>query len=233
MNILVIEDEQLIREEISNLMLARHYTVEQAATYREGHEKISQSDYDCMIVDIMLPDGNGLDLIRFARKNGRRGGIIVVSARGSVEERILGLECGADDYLAKPFSLAELNARIQALIRRRCFDGSTEFRFNELRIMHESRQVFVREREVVLTRKEYDILIYLISNRGRILSKESIVEHLWGDLMSVSSNSFDFIYTHIRNLRNKLIEAGAKDYIRTIYAVGYKFGDEESDSGND
>ena len=228
MNILVVEDEKFIREEMANLLRTQHYTVEQVATYKEGYEKLRQYDYDCMIVDIMLPDGNGLDLIRYTRKREKTTGIVVVSACGTVEEKIQGLECGADDYLAKPFSLAELNARVHAVIRRRCFDGSTEFRFNELRIIPDAHQIFVNNTEVVLTRKEYDILIYLISNRGRILSKESIVEHLWGDMMSATINSFDFIYTHIRNLRNKLLEAGARDYIRTIYAVGYKFCDDES-----
>ncbi len=227
MNILVIEDERLLREEMTNLLRTQHYSVEQAATYQEGHEKLDLYEYDCMIVDIMLPDGNGLDLIRFARKREKPVGIIVVSARGTVEEKIFGLECGADDYLAKPFSLAELNARIHAVIRRRCFNGSTEFRFNEISIHHSAHQVFVHDREVTLTRKEYDLLVYLISNCDRILSKETIVEHLWGDMMSVSLNSFDFIYAHIRNLRNKLLEAGARDYIRTVYAVGYKFCDDK------
>lgn len=225
MNILIVEDEKFIREEMANLLREQHYTVEQAGCYKDGCEKLDLYDYDCMIVDIMLPDGSGLDLIRFARRREKRLGIVVVSARGTVEEKIEGLECGADDYLAKPFSLAELNARVSAVIRRRCFDGANDFRFNELRIVPDAHQVWVNQTEVVLTRKEYDILIYLVANRGRILSKESIVEHLWGDMMGVSVNSFDFIYTHIRNLRNKLIEAGARDYIHTIYAVGYKFYD--------
>lgn len=226
MNILIVEDEGAIREELVRFLTQQRYTVEAAADYRTADEKVELYEYDCMVVDIMLPDGDGLDLIRKVKKAGLQMGIIVVSARGTTEEKIAGLESGADDYIAKPFSLAELNARVNAVIRRRSFGGRDEVEFNELRLILDARQVFVGQKKLVLTPKEYDILVYFLTNRGRVLSKESIVEHLWGDAAGLAADSFDFIYTHIRNLRAKLIEAGARDYIRTVYAVGYKFTDE-------
>ena len=227
MNILIVEDEQFIREEIANLFIEQQYTVEQAENFARAQEKLALYNYDCIIVDIMLPDGNGLDLIRKVRTEKKDMGILVVSARGRTEEKIQGLDCGADDYIAKPFALGELNARVHAIIRRRRFAGQDELSFNELRILLNARQVFVNQTKITLTRKEYDMLLYLITNRGRVLSKESIVEHLWGDDMGLAADSFDFIYTHIRNLRAKLISAGAKDYIQTVYAVGYKFNCED------
>lgn len=226
MNILIVEDEASIREEMTRFLEQQRYTVESVGNYVSADEKLELYGYDCMIVDVMLPDGNGIDLIRKAKRLGLMTGVIVVSACGATEEKIAGLESGADDYIAKPFSLAELNARVHAVIRRRNFGGQEEFVFNELRLSLSARRVFVGESELTLTPKEYDMLVYFITNHGRVLSKESIVEHLWGDAAGLAADSFDFIYTHIRNLRNKLLEAGACDYIRTVYAVGYKFTDE-------
>lgn len=226
MNILIVEDEVSIREEMTRFLEQQRYTVESVGNYVSADEKLELYGYDCMIVDVMLPDGNGIDLIRKAKRLGLMTGVIVVSACGATEEKIAGLESGADDYIAKPFSLAELNARVHAVIRRRNFGGQEEFVFNELRLSLSARRVFVGESELTLTPKEYDMLVYFMTNHGRVLSKESIVEHLWGDAAGLAADSFDFIYTHIRNLRNKLLEAGACDYIRTVYAVGYKFTDE-------
>lgn len=226
MNILIVEDEASIREEMTRFLEQQRYTVESVGNYVSADEKLELYGYDCMIVDVMLPDGNGIDLIRKAKRLGLVTGVIVVSACGATEEKIAGLESGADDYIAKPFSLAELNARVHAVIRRRNFGGQEEFVFNELRLSLSARRVFVGESELTLTPKEYDMLVYFMTNHGRVLSKESIVEHLWGDAAGLAADSFDFIYTHIRNLRNKLLEAGACDYIRTVYAVGYKFTDE-------
>ncbi len=226
MNILIVEDEASIREEMTRFLEQQRYTVESVGNYVSADEKLELYGYDCMIVDVMLPDGNGIDLIRKAKRLGLMTGVIVVSACGATEEKIAGLESGADDYIAKPFSLAELNARVHAVIRRRNFGGQEEFVFNELRLSLSARRVFVGESELTLTPKEYDMLVYFMTNHGRVLSKESIVEHLWGDAAGLAADSFDFIYTHIRNLRNKLLEAGACDYIRTVYAVGYKFTDE-------
>lgn len=226
MNILIVEDEIQIAESVVEFLKQQKYVVELAQNFAMAKEKIKLYKYDCMIVDIMLPDGSGLDLIRMARNEGVNMGIIVVSAHGETEQRIYGLEIGADDYIAKPFSLAELNARINAVIRRRNFSNSDEFIFNEIKIILSARRVYINNNEIVLTRKEYDMLLYLITNRNRVLSKESIVEHLWGDSMGLSADSFDFIYTHIRNLRAKLEAAGSREYIKTVYAIGYKFSEE-------
>ena len=228
MNILIIEDESQIRNDIVNFLRQQNYTVEFAEDYNSADEKLSLYNYDCAIVDIMLPDGSGLDLIKKLKKNNinMEMGIIVVSARDATEEKIIGLECGADDYLAKPFSLAELNARINAVIRRRNFKGSDEFVFNEIKIIVSNREVYINNHLLSLTKKEYDMLLYFMMNKGRVLSKESIVEHLWGDSMGITADSFDFIYTHIRNLRSKMLDMGANDYIKTVYAVGYRFTDE-------
>lgn len=223
MKILIVEDEKPIREEMVRFLADRRYVVEEAECFAAADEKIALYDYDCMVVDIMLPDGSGLDLIRKVRAAGKGMAVLVVSARGNTEDKIAGLNLGADDYMAKPFSLAELNARINAVLRGRNFDGANVVHFHELEVNVGQRQVAVDGGEVLLTRKEFDMLLYFLTNREQVLSKESIVEHLWGDTMGLSSDSFDFVYTHIRNLRSKLMNAGARDYIHTVYGVGYKF----------
>ncbi|MEG1935419.1 MAG: response regulator transcription factor, partial [Rikenellaceae bacterium] len=172
--------------------------------------------------DIMLPDGNGLDLIRKVKEHSNMG-VIVISALGAIANKIEALNIGADDYLTKPFSFAELNARVHSVIRRRCFAGHNKYIFNEITVHADARRIFVGDTEIILTRKEYDMLIYFLTNRERVITKECIVEHLWGDTMGLSADSFDFIYTHIRNLRKKMLDGGAHDYIKTVYAVGYKF----------
>jgi DNA-binding response OmpR family regulator len=151
--------------------------------------------------------------------------IIIISARSSLRDKITGLEIGADDYLTKPFDLSELNARFKSVLRRRKFDGEQEIIFNEIKITPDAVKVEVYGKPIVLTKKEYDLLIYFISNKTKILTKESIVEHLWGDYIS-NSDSYDFLYTHVSNLRKKLIENGAEDYIKTVYKIGYRFSDE-------
>lgn len=225
MKLLIVEDELEIQQLISRFFKNEGFVVEATGTYEGAQEKLALYEYDCAIIDITLPDGNGLNLIRDIKYRKLSVCIIVVSARNSIEDKISGLDAGADDYLAKPFSLAELNARIRSVWRRSRFGGHTDLLFNELRIVTESRQCFVNETELTLTPKEYDLIVYFILNKNRVLSKEGIVEHLWGDLMSLNANSFDFIYTHIRNLRHKILEAGGKDYIKSIYSIGYKFGD--------
>lgn len=228
MNLLIVEDEQSILRELYDFFKSEHYTVEAVADFGSASEKLAVYNYDCMIVDLMLPDGNGLDLIRQVKKLNLPISIIVISAKGSTEEKIDGLDAGADDYLAKPFSMAELNSRLRAVIRRRCFGGQQEVVVGQLRIYPEARRVFAAREELPLTPKEFDLLLYFVTNKGRVLSKESIVEHLWGDSMGITADSFDFIYTHIRNMRSKMERFGVGNYIRTIYSVGYKFvGDEE------
>src|SRR5690606_6910959 len=191
-------------------------------TYKQALEKIHLYDYDCFIVDIMLPDGNGIHLIKQIKKAKKEGGIIILSANNSLDNKIEGLEIGSDDYLTKPFHLSELNARIKSIIRRRNFGGNTDITFHEIQVSPESREVYVNEKQVNLTTKEYELLLFFISNRGRVVAKDSLVEHLWGDDMD-QTDSFDFIYTHIKNLRKKLLQAGSKDYLTTVYGIGYKF----------
>lgn len=198
------------------------YLCESANDYKEAQEKIGIYEYDCFIVDIMLPGGNGLDLVKAIKTKEPEAGIIIVSAKDSIDDKITGLEVGSDDYITKPFHLSELNARIKSLIRRRNFKGNNEIVFNEIKVLPDARQVFVKEAEVILTAKEYDLLLFFISNKGRVIPKDSIAEHLWGDYMD-QANSFDFIYTHIKNLRKKLVQQGAKDYLNTVYGIGYKF----------
>lgn len=226
MNILIIEDEYELSESVAYYMSSEGYHTECAHNYSQGREKLELYEYDCVVIDITLPDGNGLDLIHYLKKQKNPTGIIIISARNSTDDKIHGLDIGADDYLAKPFSLPELNARIKSVIRRRCFDGCNEYQFHEITIHMDSRKVFIRQQELLLTRKEYDLLLFLIMNKGRILTKEMIVEHLWGDMMGLSSDSLDFIYTHIRNLRKKMLDYGSHDYIKTVYGVGYTFTDE-------
>ena len=222
MKVLVIEDEKELRRSVVSYLSQEGYICESAGNYNEAVEKISAYEYDCIYIDIMLPGGSGLDVIREIKKQKQEVGIIIVSANNSVEDRIEGLEIGSDDYLTKPFHLSELNARIKSVIRRRAFHGSKDIIFNEIKINPDSRQVYVNEEEVILTGKEYDLLLFFISNKGRVIPKDSIAEHLWGDHMD-QADSYDFLYTHIKNMRKKLVQLGCKDYLNTVYGIGYKF----------
>ena len=222
MKLLIVEDEKSLVEDICTYLEQEGYLCESAPDYALASEKIDLYEYDCIIVDISLPDGTGLDIIRELKANHSRTGIIIISAKNAIDDKVTGLDLGADDYLAKPFNLSELNARIKALMRRNNFDGQQEITLHEIRVQVDSAQVYVHDAQVDLTKMEYDLLIYFLSNRNRVLTKESIAEHLWGDHMDLA-DSFDFVYTHIRNLRKKIRDQGGKDYIRTIYGIGYKF----------
>ena len=222
MKILLIEDEKELSGSISEYLQKENYLCEAVYNYDQAIEKINLYHYDCIVVDINLPDGSGLNLIRALKENKSETGIIIISARNSLDDKITGLEIGADDYLTKPFHLPELNARIKSIIRRRSFGGVNEIVFNDLRVLPEQMEVTVKGQTLVLTIKEYDLLVFFLSNRDRILNREAIAEHLWGDEMDMA-DSFDFIYTHIKNLRKKIMEKGGEDYIKTIYGMGYKF----------
>lgn len=224
MKLLLIEDQPELAGDITEFLQKEHFLCEAVSTFENAIEKVNLYSYDCVIVDIGLPDGNGFDVIRALKKNGSVTGIIVISAKNSLDDKITGLEIGADDYLTKPFHLTELNARIKSIIRRRNFKGSNEIIFNEVSILPGSMDVLVCGQSLNLTKKEYDLLIFFISNKERVLTREAIAEHLWGDQMDMA-DSFDFIYTHIKNLRKKMIEKGSRDYIRTIYGMGYKFSE--------
>ncbi len=222
MKLLIIEDEKVLSESISAFFEKEGFVCETAMTFDAAEEKIHLYHYDCLIVDLTLPDGNGLDIIKALKKISSQTGIIIVSARSALDDKIIGLEIGADDYLTKPFHLAELNARVKSVIRRKSFEGKNEIVINEIKILPDSAEVFVNNQLIVLTRKEYELLLFFIANKNRVLNRESIAEHLWGDDMD-ASDSFNFIYTHIKNLRKKIMEKTDTDYILNVYGMGYKF----------
>ena len=222
MKILVIEDELALCETMVAYLEEEGYRCEQAGTVELGSEKVNLYEYDCMLVDIGLPDGSGLSLIKELKKCHPETGIIIISAKNSLDDKISGLDLGADDYLTKPFHLPELNSRIKSLLRRRKFEGKQELVIENIIIQPENKQVFVGSEQLPLTRKEFDLLMFFVSNRGRVLTKESIAEHLWGDFAD-SADSFDFVYSHIKNLRRKLLERTGTDYFQNVYGTGYTF----------
>jgi DNA-binding response OmpR family regulator len=222
MKILVIEDEQALCETIVSYLDEEGYRCEQAGTVELGTEKVNLYEYDCMLVDIGLPDGNGLSLVKELKKIHPETGIIIISAKNSMDDKISGLDLGADDYLTKPFHLPELNSRIKSLIRRRKFEGKQELVIDKITIIPESRKVLVDGEPLQITRKEFDLLMFFVSNRGRVQTKESIAEHLWGDFAD-AADSFDFVYSHIKNLRRKLLERTGTDYFQNVYGTGYTF----------
>lgn len=222
MKILLIEDEPELHKSIKQYLHQEGFLVESAYDFIKGSEKASDYEYDCILIDITLPKGNGLAIVQQLKQHNSKAGIIIISAKNSADDKIIGLDLGADDYLAKPFHLAELNSRIKALIRRRSFDGNKAIVVNEITIIPEERSVKVNNEPVVLTAKEYDLLLFFITNKNRVVSKNTIAEHLWGD-ESDQMDSHDFIYVHLRNLRKKLSEKRCKDYVQTIYGIGYNF----------
>lgn len=224
MKLLIIEDEPGLSESMASHLTKEGFVCERAFTCEMAMEKTSLYTYDCVIVDINLPDGIGFDVIEALKKISYSTGIIIISARNAVEDKIRGLEIGSDDYITKPFHLSELNARIKSLLRRKNFQGSNEISYHEIRINLNQRKVFVNDLETTLSKKEYDLLLYFISNKSNVLTKTSIAEHLWGDNID-SADSFDLVYSQIKNLRKKLVEKGAKDYLHSIYGIGYKFGE--------
>lgn len=224
MKILIIEDDKALQESMLQYLEHQGFVCEAVSNFKQAKEKVDQFVYDCIVVDIGLPYGSGLDIVKELKYMESKAGIIIVSARHSLEDRLTGLDLGADDYLTKPFYLSELTARIHAIIRRRKFSGSKAIRFNEIKLDAEAQQVWVYDKRVELTDKEYQLLEYFIANQRRLLTKAAIAEHIWGDeYMHVSS--YDFIYSHIKNLRKKLVDAGGGDYIKTAYGAGYRFTD--------
>lgn len=224
MKILLIEDEQPLRESIISYLTGDGNICEFADNYARASEKINLYSYDCILLDLTLPGGDGLKILSELKKANKKDGVLIVSARNSLDDKLEGLNLGADDYLVKPFHLSELKARVSAIVRRKSFDGNTLIIFNEISVDSLAMKSCVNSKVLNLTRKEYDLLVYFLSNQGKVITKNAIAEHLWGDGMDLSDH-FDFIYTHIKNLRKKLVEAGSKDYIRSMYGVGYKFED--------
>ena len=183
--------------------------------------KLEDYDYDCILLDIMLPGGSGLRLLERLKELRKSAGVIIISARDSLDDKVEGLELGADDYLAKPFHLAELSARIRSVIRRHQRDGQESLDAGNVRLFPDRQRVEVAGREVELVRKEYDILHYFMSRPGRMVNKATLAEAVWGDHIDQSDN-FDFVYAQMKNLRRKLADAGADIELKSIYGFGYK-----------
>jgi DNA-binding response OmpR family regulator len=224
MKILIIEDEVALATSIQHYLKSEGNSCDIATTFNLACMKIGAYQYDCVLVDITLPDGNGLAIVKQLKSAQNTAGVIIISAKHSLEDKVSGLDLGADDYLSKPFHLSELNARIKALVRRREFDGNTVVTFREIQLWPHEKRVKVNEQEVTLTRSEYQLLTYFLANPNRVLSKEGIGEQLVGDSADLL-DSLDFVYSHVKNLRRKLIQAGAGDYLKAVYGVGYKFSD--------
>ncbi len=222
MQILIVEDEVSLMDSMVSYLEMEGFKCERATDYHTALSALDMHDYICMLIDLNLPDGDGIDLVRLARKNQAGSGIIIISARNAIEERVRGLESGADDYLVKPFHLSELVARVHSVARRTRMQGEEVLRFGKIQVIPEERKCFVGEKQVDLTKKELDLLLYLMSNRNRVVTKESIADYLWGEYGG-GYGSYDFIYTHLKNLRRKLVDSGCPDYIRNMYGVGYKF----------
>lgn len=222
MKILLIEDEQELASDIKSFIIEEGYICETAYSFEEGLLRINLHEYDCAIIDITLPGGSGFKIIEQLKQLSGNTGIIIISAKNSLSDKLTGLELGADDYITKPFHLAELNARIKSVLRRRQFDGEKQIVLGELVVIPERREVLIDNNSLNLTRKEFDLLIYLVNNKERVVTKESIAEHIWGDHAD-SFGSLDFVYSQIKNLRKKMIDGGSKDYIKTVYGIGYKF----------
>ena len=222
MKLLLIEDEQSLRETIEKYFSEEGSICETCADQRTAIQKIAVYNYDCILLDVGLPDGDGFAVLDYLRSAGKNECVLIISARNSLDDKIKGLNLGADDYITKPFHLAELKAHLMAIFRRKAFDSNNLLSYDGITVDLLGRTVSVDDKVMVLTRKEYDMLLFFIANKGKVISKNAIAEHLWGDEMDML-DSFDFIYTHIKNLRKKLMELSGKDFFATIYGVGYKF----------
>ena len=221
MKLLVVEDESGLREAIKASLEREGFLVETAEDYPAASEKIFIYEYDCILLDIMLPYGSGLELLEELKRIGKSENVIVISAKNSLDDKVRGLELGADDYLTKPFHLAELNARVKAVLRRKKLDGKEEVEWADLRMDLDERQVFVGDRQLELNRKEFAVLNYFLLNPNRLVTRTALAEYVWGDHVDQSDN-FDFIYSQIKNIRKKLKQGLADVRIQTVYGVGYK-----------
>lgn len=222
MKLLIIEDEQSLRDNITDYFNGDGTICESCSSLTSAIGKLSNYDYDCVLLDIGLPDGDGFAVLEYLKMQMKNEAVLIISAKNSLDDKLKGLNIGADDYLTKPFHLAELKARVTAIYRRRSFNSNNRLVFNEISVNLPGRTVDVNQTPIILTRKEYEMLLYFIANKGKVISKNAIAEHLWGDEMDMHDN-FDFIYTHIKNLRKKLTDANCNDYLRSIYGIGYKF----------
>ena len=221
MKILIVEDEQELRETIRTSLLKEMFVVETAADYFSALDKINDYDYDCILLDIMLPGGSGLDLLRELKRLHRSDSVLIISAKDSLDDKVEGLELGADDYLTKPFHLAELNARVKSLIRRRQVQGDVTVTVGNLLLYPDKRQAEIEGVHLRLNRKEFDLLYYFVVNPNRVINKMSLAESVWGDNID-QADSLDFIYSQVKNLRKKLKQADATVELKAVYGFGYK-----------
>lgn len=222
MKILIVEDELELANDMEAYLETESYHCERAATYQEALDKINHHDYDCILLDLMLPGGSGLKILEELKAQGKQDGSIIISAKNAIEDKVEGLQLGADDYLAKPFHLAELSARIHSLIRRKNFQSTDLINQNELKIDLQSKVVRVHGNAINLTKKEYELLLFFIGNKNRVISKGALAEHLSGDFAEMF-NSHDFVYAHVKNLKRKLKEFDYGDYLKSVYGLGYKW----------
>ncbi|MEA4985003.1 Phosphate regulon transcriptional regulatory protein PhoB [bioreactor metagenome] len=221
MKILIIEDENGMRETLETFFVQQKFVVETAHDFDSGLSKLSVYDYDCILLDITLPGGSGLDLLTEMKRMNKRDSVIIISARDAIDDKVLGLELGADDYLPKPFHLAELNARVKSLIRRNQSGGDMNVIIENVKLTPDKRTVFVNDEELLLNRKEFDLLYYFMANPNRLLNKTTLTEAVWGDNID-QADDLEFLYSQVKNLRRKLKTAGAVIEIKAVYGFGYK-----------
>lgn len=221
MKILIIEDQSELRSSIKLFLETENYIVEQAVNFSEAIDKVTSFSYDCILLDLMLPGGSGLDILKELKNQERDDNVIILSAKDSISDKVSGLELGADDYLAKPFHMSELSARLKSVLRRKSFNGKQLLPLGELNLDMENRRVLFGNTDLQLNRKEFDIFCYLSLNANRLVNKSAIAEHVWGDFMD-QADDFEFIYSQIKNLRKKLVPAEKSVQIQAVYGLGYK-----------
>lgn len=224
MKLLIIEDERTLSQNIANYLSKEDYRCEQAYTFDDAIEKVTLYDYDCILLDLMLPGGNGLDILQVIKQKTNPTGVVIVSAKDSLDDKINGIKIGADDYLPKPFHLSELSVRVYSVIRGRHFSGNNLLTTQSITIDLLSKEVKVNGQTIVLTKSEYELLLFFISNRNQVITKSALAEHLSGDMADMLDNQ-DFIYAHIKNLKAKLAHAGCKNCIKNLYGIGYKWNE--------
>lgn len=222
MKVLIIEDEAELAKSMVSYLSGQSYLCELAVDYHQAMEKIGSYQYDCILLDLMLPGGSGMMILDELKAQQKEDGVIIISAKNSLEDKIKGLELGADDYLAKPFHLSELSARMFSVIRRKNFANSNVITQGNLKVDLLAKSVEVSGETVLLTKKEFDLLVFFIGNKNKVISKSALAEHLSGDLADMLDNH-DFIYAHIKNLKKKLSESGSGNYLKTLYGNGYKW----------
>jgi len=221
MRALVVEDEPLLNEELEEHLLEEQFSVDCAETLQQGRDLVAGDEYDLVLLDLGLPDGNGLELLKMIKKYYEETAVVILTARGEVEDKVEGLELGSDDYLAKPFAMAELRARIHAVLRRRFKIDENEIKAGKLLLNLNHMEVVYDGRTLELTETEYKILRYLLLNKNKTITRIALAEHIWGSKVD-DRFSLDFINSHMKNLRKKLSQAGAPELIETVYGVGYK-----------